>query len=253
MARDAPSGPTGARFERGWRRRFENYARVFEDDASVAGWTDTGLAARLRHFAAHWTPGRPGDLWVDAGCGAGTYTRYMAGAGMVVLGIDYSEPTLRKAAVRGGAFGWVSADVAGLPVKPGIAAGVVCFGVTQALWRSAPALRELSAVVAPDGEIWVDALNRWCLAHLVTEAMRRARRRPPHLRYESAGALRALVRASGFETVRVLWLPVLPRRLARWQWVLETRLVRGLLQAVPLAGALLAHSVVVHGRGRRHA
>lgn len=41
-----------------------------------------------------------GALWLDIGCGAGTYTRMLASEGLRVIGIDYSLPSLVKACKR---------------------------------------------------------------------------------------------------------------------------------------------------------
>lgn len=41
-------------FEKLWRKRFENFAARAEDDAGIAGWSTTGLDARLRKFKEIW-------------------------------------------------------------------------------------------------------------------------------------------------------------------------------------------------------
>src|SRR6266481_1370695 len=60
-----------------WQGRFREFAESRDDDAGIAGWTSTGLEARLRRFLALWKPGAQGERWLDAGCGAGTYTRVL--------------------------------------------------------------------------------------------------------------------------------------------------------------------------------
>lgn len=232
-------------FEQHWRRRFERYAGMRDDDAGIAGWSTTGLAARVRHFARNWTGAAPGTLWADLGCGAGTYTRMLAGQGLQVVGADYSWPTLAKAASRGGAIAWVQADVTRLPFVSGALDGALCFGVMQALSSSEPALAEIARVVRPGGQLWVDALNRWCLPHLAAMLWRRLRGRAYHLRYESPWRLRRAAQAFGLQQVRILWLPILPGRLQRWQPLVESRAAVAVLRIVPLLGALLSHSFVL--------
>lgn len=232
-------------FEQHWRRRFERYADLRDDDAGIAGWSTTGLAARVRHFERHWRGAPAGSLWADIGCGAGTYTRLLAGQGLRVIGTDYSAPTLAKAARRGGATAWVQADVTRLPFGSGTLDGVLCFGVMQALSASAPALAEIARVVRPGGALWVDALNRWCLPHLLGVLWRRLRGRPAHLRYESPWQLRAAARSLGLRRIRLLWLPILPAGLQRWQPLIESRVAVALFAALPPLGALLSHSFVL--------
>jgi SAM-dependent methyltransferase len=235
-------------FEDRWRKRFEEFASDSDDDAGIAGWSETGLAARLRHFQRCWPGDRADARWLDAGCGAGTYTRYLSDRGLRAFGMDYSLPSLGKARARGGAAGWANADVTRLPVGPGSLDGAICFGVTQALRDSAPAVRELVAAVRPGGQIWIDALNARCIPHLVDTLRRRLTRVPIHLRYESPTALCATMRQHGVTEVRCHWLPILPSRLQRLQWCLETRLVVSLLRMFPLVGSLVSHSFVISGR-----
>lgn len=235
-------------FEQYWRRRFEHYASARDDDAGIAGWSTTGLAARVRHFERNWRGAGKGSLWADLGCGAGTYTRLLAARGLEVIGADYSWPTLAKAAQRGGAIGWLQSDVTQLPFRSGSLDGAICFGVTQALSSSVPALAELARVVRPGGEVWVDALNRWCLPHMWAEVKRRLRGRPSHLRYESPWRMRRAARALGLEDVRIIWLPILPAQMQRWQPWVESRLATAGLAALAPLGSLLSHSFVLRAR-----
>ena len=130
------------RFEHQWRERFEEFALYRDDDAGIAGWTKSGLDTRLRRFIGLWQPGPTGQRWLDAGCGAGTYSRILTDHGSTVVGIDYSMPTVSKAvarAIEGASF--VIADVRTMPFPPRVFDGVICFGVTQALDASEPAVR----------------------------------------------------------------------------------------------------------------
>lgn len=240
-------------FEERWRRRFMTFA-AGEDDAAIAGWSQTGLQARLRHFASVWKGDAPGSLWLDAGCGAGTYSRYMASRGMTVLGLDYSLPTVIKARQRDSAScRWGAADVTRLPVKPGSCDGVLCFGVMQTLSGPAPALRELAASVRPGGQVWVDGLNGWCLPHLVEQFYRWLRQRPPHVRYQSPVMLRRLMRDCGLVEIRLHWLPIFPQRWQRFQGLLETRQGRWIFRYLPGIGAMFSHAVVLSGVRADHA
>lgn len=241
--------PSPDQFERRWRGRFVWYAEHFDDDAAIAGWTETGLATRLRQFAREFRRSASSERWLDVGCGAGTYTRYLAGLGASVLGLDYSLPTALKAkerAVAGTAF--CVGDATNLPVKPASVDGAICLGVTQALASSDRLVRSLAEVVRPGGEIWVDALNAWCVVHFLSEAKRKLRGLPPHLRYERPSSLRRLMHEQGFSHVRIIWLPILPARFQFVQPVLESRLVVRLLHALPPLGGLVSHSFIACGR-----
>jgi SAM-dependent methyltransferase len=242
----APGGEGWPSFERRWRNRFQEYADERDDDAGIAGWSVTGLDARVRGFRGLWDPGAPGRRWLDAGCGAGTYSRILVERGLVVVGVDYSLPSLRKAAERGpGRIALAVADVRRLPFRPAAFDGVLCLGVTQALAESGPAVRELAAQVRPGGELWLDALNRWCVVHAYELLRRWAGGRPIHLRYESPARLERLLREAGFGAVRLHWMPILPTRWYALQRIVESGPLRLALRTVPLLGMFLSHAFIL--------
>lgn len=243
-----PDPPTQHRdFEADWRERFHEFAEERDDDAGIAGWTTTGLDARIRRFAGLWGGGHAGQRWLDAGCGAGTYTRLLAHSGVTVIGADYSLPAVAKARARdddGAKF--VVADVRRLPFGERTFDGVLCLGVTQALSASAPAINELASLVRPGGVLWVDALNRFCIVHMIGMLRRRLSGRPMHLRYDSPGAITNHLAKSGMHNVKLHWMPILPRRLQRWQPWVESTFARQVLRHVPLVGLLCCHAFLVH-------
>jgi SAM-dependent methyltransferase len=240
------TGERESRFEEGWRRRFENFAALRDDDAGIAGWSEGGLAARFRQFVALWQAagGAPAGrvAWLDAGCGAGTYARFLASQSLAVTAVDYSEVTTRKARDRSpGPIDWAVADTTQLPFATGSLDGALCFGVMQALAAPERALHELRRVLRPGAALWVDALNAQCLPTLIREIQRRRSGRPPHLRYDEPGTFRRALEASGFAGARLHWIPVLPERLRRLQPVMEGGVMRALMR-VPPFGRVASHS-----------
>jgi SAM-dependent methyltransferase len=244
---------TAPEFERLWRSRFERYAAAHDDDASIAGWSDSGLTARMRCFLRAWQRA-PESLshegrWLDAGCGAGTYTRLLCSDGRHVAAIDYSLPSVRKAKERGSSdVVWAAADVTRLPFVDGSFNGVLCFGVLQALSSPTDALRELRRVLVPGGALWIDALNARCLATAWSESMRRRAGLPARLRYDEPEGLLDVLRASGFESIEIHWAPIAPGRLRLLQPLLDVSFVTATLHALPQLGARLSHSMLIHAR-----
>jgi SAM-dependent methyltransferase len=239
----------GPAFERAWRKRFEGFARHSDDEAGIAGWSRTGLEARVRRFVSLWRAPLPGQRWLDAGCGAGTYTRLLERDGLQVVGVDYSLITLTKARTRDAReHAYVVADIRRLPFASGSFDGLLCLGVLQVMSDSGSVIRELCDQVRPGGQLWLDALNRHCLVHSADLLQRRLQGRAVHLRYESPGQLKRALRRAGMRSVRVHWMPILPARLQRWQPLLESRLVRGALRWVPLLGLLGSHAFIAHAR-----
>jgi SAM-dependent methyltransferase len=244
-----------ADFERNWKRRFERFAESHDDDAGIAGWSDSGLATRLRLFLKAWrdTPEARAvkSRWLDAGCGAGTYTRVLAADGRSVVAVDYSMPTVVKARqrVEGSAgAGWLTADVTKLPFASGSFDGAVCFGVMQALSSPNAALREFRRILQPGGTLWVDALNARCLPSALAEARRVKEGKAAHLRYDEPAAFKAALAQSGFDSLQLHWAPIVPGRWRALQRLVETSMFSATLNAVPPLAARLSHSILLRAR-----
>jgi len=238
-------------FEDAWRRRFENYGASHDDDASIAGWSSSGLDARLRHFKRAWPTDAPCGDWLDAGCGAGTYSRFLAERKMSVVAIDYSWPSTRKARDRSQLdIRWATADVTALPLRTNSLDGVLCLGVMQALASPEPALTELVRVLRPGGIVWVDALNARCFPSALEILWRRLKDQPPRLRHDQPRRLIALLQSIGFRDVRCHFVPILPGKLDRLQSVAEARFVHRLLAAAPTLAQLVSHAFLLTGQKR---
>ncbi len=238
----------GPGFENQWRARFKEFAELRDDEAGIAGWTTTGLDARVRRFLTIWKPEGRGRLWLDAGCGAGTYVRILLAHGQRIFGIDYSLPTLRKANARDlESAALAVADVRSLPFAPDQFDGALCFGVTQALMESEHAIRELARLVKPGGQLWIDALNGWCIVHAIGDVRRKLRGRPRHLRYESPRRIKRLLRQGGFTDIQLHWLPIMPRGSQTLQRIIEWRFVVWMFHWIPPLGLLTSHGFIAHG------
>lgn len=232
-------------FEEAWRERFGEFAALRDDDAGIAGWSTSGLETRMRFFRSLWAPVPAGSLYLDAGCGAGTYARWLDDQGLRAVGVDYSLPALVKARDRSPpAVSYCAADAVRLPFADAVFDGALCFGVLQAVSESAPVVRELARVLKPGAALWIDALNRSGLAARVTTARRRARGRPMHLRYEEPGALARALAVAGFDRLERHWLPIVPHGMRHLRPLVESRLARLALSRAPILGGLLSHAFV---------
>ncbi|MFB6815454.1 class I SAM-dependent methyltransferase [Streptomyces sp. NPDC056347] len=99
---------------------------------------------------------RPGDAVLDAGCGTGRALpalRAAVGSRGTVLGADVT-PAILEEAVRAGRDRegiLLLADVARLPLGPGVLDAVLASGLISHLSRPGPDLAELARVVRPGG------------------------------------------------------------------------------------------------------
>ena len=238
----------GRDFEKQWQSRFIEFATVRNDDAGIAGWSSAGLQTRFRFFTSLWRGTHTGAMYIDAGCGAGTYSRWLADAGLQVIGVDYSHLALTKAKQRDPVrIAYCAADAARLPFPDRSVDGVLCFGVLQAVWDSAPFVLEAARVLKPGGELWIDALNASGLRAYWDRAQRRLRGKPMHLRYESSRNLMMTLRSADFGAVSRHWLPIMPAGLQPLQQVCESAAMRRVLNALPFLAAMVSHSFVVRG------
>lgn len=236
------------KFEKSWQQRFAEFAAQNDSDAGIAGWSETGLQTRFRFFTSLWQRPNPSALYVDAGCGAGTYSRWLANEGLSVIGVDYSLTSLIKAKQREPErVAYCAADASRLPFPDASVDGLLCFGVLQAVWEAEPFVFEAARVLKSGGELWIDALNASGLHAKWDKTMRRLRGKAMHLRYESPRALVSMIEGAGFSKVTRHWLPIMPHRLQRLQVVCESRTIQGILNTITPLGAIASHSVLVRG------
>ncbi|MHB8060949.1 MAG: class I SAM-dependent methyltransferase [Gaiellaceae bacterium] len=119
-----------------------------------------GLDRRWRDATARRVV-QPGDAVLDAACGTGdlALADLRAGAGRVV-GVDFSERMLERAALKSSEIEWVQGDLCKLPFADGaFQAATIGFGLRNVADRDR-ALRELRRVLAPGGRLAVLEITR---------------------------------------------------------------------------------------------
>lgn len=244
-----PKLPVRHQFEEKWRKLFEKFATHAQDDAGIAGWSVSGLETRLRYFVQVWRKENnklQKGVWLDLGCGAGTYSKFLVDQGMCVIGLDYSYPTLKKAKLRGYAsIAWCVADATQIPLRANSFDGAICFGVTQALQNSSAVVSELALATKEGGEVWIDALNQWCIIHVAECILRWLQRKPRHLRYETPRNIINLMRKHNLKNIQLYWLPMFPARLYRFQWMLEVPFAKWIFKHVPFMGSVFCHAFII--------
>jgi SAM-dependent methyltransferase len=235
-------------FEEQWRARFERFARTYQNEALISGWSPEGLRRRLALFEALLPalglPERCRAL--DLGCGGGSYVRLLAGLGHRVVGLDYSVPSLERAraADPGGKGRYLAGEAYALPVAGASLDLVVSIGVLQALGDPEAALAEMARVLRPGGVLVVEALNAGSAPDRLRRALRRLRGEPERVRTYRLRRVRGWLAGLGFQVMAEAGLVLPPRRRPGLARLLDARPVAWTLNAVPGLAALAAHSVL---------
>ncbi|AXE90495.1 class I SAM-dependent methyltransferase [Streptomyces sp. Go-475] len=200
------------------------------------------------------SPGRAPATVLDVGCGDGTAAQTAARElhGHHVIGIDWSQDALRRAAPRLSAAVRGELSGRGLPVATASVDAVLFSEVIEHLVDPDSALDELRRVLRPGGHLMLSTPNlaAWYNRALLLAgvqpvfsevSLRAIHGRPGrevvgHLRLSTARALRGLVTASGFEVTAVAGAPFhgVPRPLRP--------LDRALCRIPSLASILLVHA-----------
>jgi SAM-dependent methyltransferase len=110
--------------------------------------------------------GRPGELWVDVGCGTGHVSRDLARGGLRVVGID-SDPRMiesahRRFSGRGAGYAptFARADAMRLPFPDGGVNGIVAVSLTGCLDVAEGFLSEAGRALRPGGLAVLTFTNR---------------------------------------------------------------------------------------------
>ena len=156
-----------------------------------------------------------GRQWLDAGCGSGALSRWLAESGAEVIGVD-AAPTMVQCAAelavatpatRGIRF--EIANVNSLPFPDAEFDGVVCSSVLEYVSAPHKLVDELSRVLRPGGILVISVPNAWSVERMLLRASFRVTgligsARPGYMRYSrhqfSAREFVHLLSSHGFVT-----------------------------------------------------
>jgi ubiquinone/menaquinone biosynthesis C-methylase UbiE len=169
-------------------------------------------------------------VWLDIGCGTGTFSRALAAAGRRVVGIDGAPTMIAEANCLAESSGLseqvsfrIERNLEQLPFRDGEFDGCICFSVLEYLENPESACREMARVVKPGGTIIISVPNKDAL-------LRRLARMSPwsktesgdlayirHSKFElAAGSAEAWFRSAGLMVKsRLTFDPLIPRQLHR--------------------------------------
>jgi ubiquinone/menaquinone biosynthesis C-methylase UbiE len=114
-----------------------------------------------------------GTLWLDAGCGTGTHSRWLAARGYRVIGVDASSEMVgaaRSATAQNYSerlsFLWVQ-NIARLAMDDRSLDGVLCSSVLEYVTDPVACLTEFARVLRPGGLLLVSVPNRHSVARRI--------------------------------------------------------------------------------------
>lgn len=195
---------------------FDRIAPVYD---AMNGVMTAGLDRRWRRLSVEAVV-QPGDRVLDACCGTGELALAAEREGGIVTGVDFSAAMLERARRKSATVTWVQADVLALPFpEESFDAATVGFGVRNVADLEG-VLRELRRVLRPAGRLAVLEITRprgplrpacslWfdhvvpLLGRVLPGGGAYSYLPASVQRFPAAEELAALLRAAGFEQVRV--------------------------------------------------
>ena len=163
----------------------------------VTRQADPYIASRL---AALLDP-KPGEFYLDVGCGSGNYTSALAATGSRMVGIDLSPVMLRSARQKSRPLAWVLGNSSALPFRDRAFQGAVCTLALHHFGAIAPVFAEIGRVVTPGGRFVAftstpEQMDAYWLNEYFPETMRKSAQRMPSL-----DTVRAALSQAGFVIV----------------------------------------------------
>ncbi len=159
------------------------------------------------------------EQWLDAGCGSGTLSRYLADRGGQILGVDASAEMVRNATLRSLEyphrcleFQQIDSIVA-LPVSDLSLHGILCSSVLEYVPDVRACLGEFARVLRPGGRLLVSVPNRGSIVRRIQVSSFRFARAMgrnwfpfiEHSRHEfTPSAFKTLMQQFGFTTDKVI-------------------------------------------------
>ena len=121
-----------------------------------------------------------GSLWLDAGCGTGTLSRWLATKGCGVLGVDAASEMITAAAQTAAAHKYSTRvsfiqvkSIARLALEDNLLDGILCSSVLEYVSDPRACLAEFSRILKPGGILLVSVPNRNSVVRRVQAACHR--------------------------------------------------------------------------------
>ena len=225
---------TSVKRERYWKTVFDESAQRYESYNQIIQASKQGAVHRVEiclRIVDKYLNGSQKIL--DVGCGSGVLCRILAQRGYSVIGLDYSEPMIRKAVeeCEGQNILYGVGEICLLPIRTGAVDVAVCIGVLQCIDREKEAVSELKRVLQNEsGFLVLMTLNSLSVKTLYEKAIRlflslRGRNgklpRWYNVRRYNPLKLTALLKQNGFRDVRFEGVYIMPKYARFLGWLFD--------------------------------
>jgi SAM-dependent methyltransferase len=153
-----------------WREYFNRKAEHHAGSIEASDYFSVKSFLDQRRSILEWLGPLESRSILDAGCGVGAFSEVLAKRNRV-CGVDFSETALSYARERG--LHVTCGDLSRLPFPGGTFDVVLCIGVLQLIRDEHAVLAELTSLLAPNGTLVVQTLNRSSLQRRILSPFRK--------------------------------------------------------------------------------
>ena len=235
-----------------WKKRFNEAALSFENDADIGLWSEHGFKQRFFAFFNIFKEISTTEKLkiLDIGSGTGAYDRVLANMGHEVIGVDYSECVVHKAVEKSKSenIQYLISAVPYLPFKDSSFDVVVCIGVLQYVENEHIVISEIARVLKKDeGILILITLNSLSIREIFKKVLNPLLGRNKHKeeineRRYNPFKLKRMLR--DFDDAKIIGIYIFPKRLIS----LEKAFVKILNRLHPIS-LLVAHAFLIKAIG----
>lgn len=240
-----------------WKKRYNDAAMNFENDADIGIWSRHGFERRFESFFQVFRE----DCFIDKekkildmGCGSGAYDRTLADMGYNVVGVDYSEHVIKKAVEKSKEKN-IPYIVGALPFLPFGKESfdiVICIGVFQNIRDEDMAIGELAGILKENGRIVLMTLNSLSIYAVGRKMLQKLdffmRKNDDSIVYDrrySYFELRNVLKDKGFNNFKFHGIYVFPKPLIFLEEICKETPIFKIIDKIPFVSPLLAHAFII--------
>jgi len=238
-----------------WKKRFNESALNFENDADIGIWSKHGFERRFVSFFQffqenYFTDDANGKKLLDIGCGSGAYTRKLADMDYNVLGLDYSEHTIKRAVEKSNNknISYIIGSLPYLPFKEKSFDIVICIGVFQTLDEYSAAIIDITKLLKEDGGVLIlITLNSLSLRMLYKKMFdlfphsENLEKEIISMKRYNPFNLKKIIGNECFGDIKIIPIHIFPKMLIGF----EKKGIFRVLDKLPIVSLLIAHAFII--------